>query len=77
MVGDDAHAWLIAEAPLGPLGKPKPDAVISAQRVAAGEYEASGRGRAHGLSLADELVHNLAVRVDQREDKRHLAEGMR
>jgi len=27
---------LIREATLGPLGKPKPDAVISAQRVAAG-----------------------------------------
>ncbi len=41
MVGDDADAGLICEALLGPFGKPKPDAVIPAQRVAAGEDEAS------------------------------------
>ena len=42
MVGEDAHAGLVSKAPFGPLGKPKPDAVIGAQRVAAGEDEASG-----------------------------------
>jgi hypothetical protein len=47
MVGDDAQTWLVRESLLGPLGKPKPDAVISAQRVAASENEASGWGVSH------------------------------
>jgi len=76
MVGDDAHAGLLSESPLRPLGKPKPDAVISAHCVAAGEDKASGLGRTHGFSLADELVHNLAVRVDHRHHQRHLPEGV-
>ena len=42
MVSDDAHAGLCGEALLSPFGKPKSDAVISAQRVAAGKNEASG-----------------------------------
>ena len=42
MVGDDAHAGLCGESLLGPLGKPKPNTVIAAQRVAAGKNEASG-----------------------------------
>jgi hypothetical protein len=44
MVGDDAHAGLAGEALVGPFGKPKPDAVISAQGVSAGEDEAAGWG---------------------------------
>jgi hypothetical protein len=36
MVGEDAYAGLLGEALLGPVGKPKPDAVISAQCVATG-----------------------------------------
>jgi len=51
MVGNDAQAWLITEALLGPPGKPKPDTVISAQRVAAGENEAAGWSLAHGFTL--------------------------
>jgi hypothetical protein len=47
MVGDNAHAGFPGEAFLSPLGKPKPDTVISAQCIAAGENEASGFGRAH------------------------------
>ena len=42
MVGNDADGWLVCEAAFGPLSKPKPDAVISAQSAAAGENEASG-----------------------------------
>jgi hypothetical protein len=42
MVGYDAHAGLTGEAVFSPFSKPKPDAVIAAQRVAAGEDEASG-----------------------------------
>ena len=39
---DYAKIRLAGEALLGAFGKPKADAVISAQRVAAGEDEASG-----------------------------------
>jgi hypothetical protein len=42
LAGDDFYLGLIGETPLGPRGKPKPDTVISAKRVAAGEDQASG-----------------------------------
>jgi hypothetical protein len=47
LTGKDAHAGLSLEALLSPLSEPRPDAIISAQRVAAGENEASGFSKAH------------------------------
>ena len=47
MVGDDAHTGLVTKALFGPLGKPKPDTIISAHRVTAGEDEAWGLGMSH------------------------------
>jgi hypothetical protein len=44
------------EALLGPRGKPKPDAVIGAQRIAAGKDQASGVWLCHSESFCFERV---------------------
>jgi len=47
---DHPHFGAVGEAALSPLRKKRPDTVIPAQRVTAGENEASGRSQAHGWS---------------------------
>jgi hypothetical protein len=46
--GKDADGGVVAKLFFGPYSKPRADAVIPAQRVAAGENEASGFGLSHG-----------------------------
>jgi hypothetical protein len=50
VIGNDAQIGLLGKAIFRPLSKPKPDAVIPAQRVTAGENQASGRSEAHKFS---------------------------
>ncbi len=47
LTADHQQAGFIAEAIFSPAGKPWPDAVITAQRIAASEKKASGLGGCH------------------------------
>ncbi len=62
LASENANAGVVAESMRGPLGKPRPDAIVAAQRVATGENQAVGFFKVHRLrELGIQFVSFMVV----------------